>query len=250
LKPRQYDAPIYRGNTPSGYFIMNSNDMEKWMKIQLGEDKSSKLDSDLIDKSHIPNTIVNKLSDGASYAAGWIVNKSKDKIYHGGINPNFSSGIVLKTNTNTGVAVLANMNSDFTQRIVFEIQNILDGNEPIYNTRDINTNLDKLASTAAIVLLPVLFKLCLLLTKCWIQILKGIRKFYFNGVGSIIDYALSLMIILALEYLLYKLPQILAKGVSWKTARLFAPNTLFIAAFEIGIMIILFFLYFVSTNFN
>jgi uncharacterized membrane protein YjgN (DUF898 family) len=179
---------------------------------------------------------VNTLSDGSAYATGWFVNQSRAEVYHGGSNPNFSSGIVLKPNEKIGVAVLANMDSDFTQRIAFGIQNILYGNEPAQNLNDTYTSIDKLASTAVIVVIPFLLVIGVLLIKSIAQIIKGKRILNFNGAKSIIGYGLSSVLILAIEYFLYRIPQILNNGVTWRTARVFGPNTVFIAVLEIGIL--------------
>jgi cyclic peptide transporter len=248
LKPRQYDAPMYRGNTPAGYFITNGNDLEKWLKIQLGTNTESKLDKEAIEKTHTPNALVNATSDGSAYAAGWYVNRSWGVIFHPGDNPNFSSSIVLKPNEKIGVAVLANMDSNFTQRIAAGIQSILADNEPVQNTRDSYISMDKLASTAAIVLIPVMIAITVLLIIAFVQILQGKRMLSFNGARSIIGYGAALVLILALEYCLYKVPYIINNGVTWRTVKVFAPNTLHIAALEISILIVLIFLYLVSIN--
>ncbi|MDR4210897.1 beta-lactamase family protein, partial [Bacillus thuringiensis] len=86
--------PNYRGNTPAGYFISNINDMERWLKLQLGVEKPRMFPEELINDSHKANRKVAPDSNGASYAAGWEVYQSGGgEISHGGSNPNYSSYI-------------------------------------------------------------------------------------------------------------------------------------------------------------
>jgi putative pyoverdin transport system ATP-binding/permease protein len=76
LRPMAFDAPIYRGNTPAGYFISNAEDMEKWLRLQLGTYPLSESDQQIIQQTHIPDRSVPPLADGSSYAGGWQVYQS------------------------------------------------------------------------------------------------------------------------------------------------------------------------------
>ena len=33
---QEYTPPIYRGNIPAGYIVSNTNDIAKWLNLQLG----------------------------------------------------------------------------------------------------------------------------------------------------------------------------------------------------------------------
>jgi CubicO group peptidase (beta-lactamase class C family) len=131
LAPREYEAPVYRGNTPAGYFITNAEDMEKWLKIQLGIDEKPNF-KEIIKESHQPNENIT----GFRYAKGWFIFQKKD-IFHTGNDPNFSSFIVFSipkknspkkgvpTQEKIGVAVLANINSSLVEGIGWGILAIL-----------------------------------------------------------------------------------------------------------------------------
>jgi putative ATP-binding cassette transporter len=126
LKARAYDAPMFRGNTPAGYFIMNANDMAHWLKIQLGTDGNSTFDKSIIEKSHIANNWVSPWPDGSMYAGGWIVyQRQGPEIGHIGYNPNYSSFIMFRPNEQFGVGILANIDTVTSRRVGQGIINIL-----------------------------------------------------------------------------------------------------------------------------
>ena len=247
-KPREYNAPMFRGNTPAGYFMINGNDMGKWLEVQLGTNELSKVDTDLIDKSHTSDTSIVTDKNGSKYATGWFINQSRGRVFHPGNNPSFSSGIVMNPNEKSAVAILANINSDFTMNIAYGIQNILEGNEPVDNFQDGNTGYDKIAYTAIVVLIPFLLIVFFLLVKTCVEIIKKKRKFNFNGIKSLVGYLLTISILGGLEYCLYKAPQILYKGVTWRAAKIWVPKTVYIAALELSVFIILLGLYLIIIN--
>ena len=109
LSARGYDAPVYRGNKPAGYILINGNDAAKWMMTQLGNNSESVFDHELIEKSH--EFLKASFANDVSYTAGWFVNGFTGEVFHGGGNPNFSSHIILDTKTGIGVAALTNMGS-------------------------------------------------------------------------------------------------------------------------------------------
>ncbi len=100
--PREYDAPRYRGNNPAGYVISNAEDMAKWLRYQLS--LNANCFEGIIKRSHLPDFTVrpNGLS---SYALGWQVEPyGVNKIYHSGLNPNYTSFIGFLPNKKAGVA--------------------------------------------------------------------------------------------------------------------------------------------------
>ncbi len=127
FKPREYAAPVFRGNYPAGYIVSNGSDIARWLRIQLGLVKTDL--SDLIPKTHIPDMSVDPdRSEFSSYAAGWIVYQFKNKVmYHSGLNPNFTGFIGFDPGKQLGIAVLANSNSTFTSFIGKNVMNLLSG---------------------------------------------------------------------------------------------------------------------------
>ena len=51
LRARSYKAPYYRGNVPAGYIISSSNDISRWLQIQMGIIELPELFNKLIKKS-------------------------------------------------------------------------------------------------------------------------------------------------------------------------------------------------------
>lgn len=103
-----YGAPDFAGNKPAGYIISNSKDMARWMKIQMGqiEDIPDNFKR-IIEKSHKGNESVSA-DDGLYYGAGWLVNSDASYIEHDGVNPNFSTQVVLFPEDLRAVSLLTN----------------------------------------------------------------------------------------------------------------------------------------------
>ncbi|WP_328165889.1 serine hydrolase domain-containing protein [Cytobacillus praedii] len=77
MRERTYTPPIYRGNVPAGYIISNTNDIAKWMKLQLRNDPSNVIDKQLIQELHIPDQSVEPFDKDTYYGSGWAVMKKK-----------------------------------------------------------------------------------------------------------------------------------------------------------------------------
>ncbi len=143
LEPQEYEAPVYRGNKPAGYYISNSKDMAKWLKIQLGTYMDSEFNKELIKQSHNPNRKVSPLGDGSSYGAGWFAyQKGGGEISHGANNPNYSSFIVFRPEKQIGIVLLSNINSSYVSYIGQGINEILQGNEYNRSIKDLNKSAD------------------------------------------------------------------------------------------------------------
>lgn len=113
--PMPYSAPAFRGNNAAGYFISNPGDVATWLKFQVGLFPSELFSAALT--THQRDETV-PLHDMAAYAMGWEVSlNGSNQIYHSGLNPNYSTHISFRPRTKTGVAVLANANSQYTSYI-------------------------------------------------------------------------------------------------------------------------------------
>lgn len=114
-----YDAPTYDGNKPAGYVISNVKDMVKWMRIQ-------------IDTPHIADRTVDPV-DGFYYGDGWSISEDNSMIEHSGVNPTFSSQVVLYPKEKIGITVLSNSAHVNNMNLALGIKDILDGNpKPSY----------------------------------------------------------------------------------------------------------------------
>lgn len=120
LRPLEYNAPLYRGNTPAGYIITNAEDMATWLKIQLDTASMAPLYRKIVALSHTGNY---------DYSNGWMIYRINhgSKILHPGSNPNYSSYIEFRPQEKLGVALLCNTNSGFGQGIGEGILNIING---------------------------------------------------------------------------------------------------------------------------
>jgi cyclic peptide transporter len=250
LRPRLYDAPIYRGNKPAGYIISNAEDMAKWLKIQMGTLNDSRFNKDIIEDSHKPNRRVAPLDDGSSYAGGWFVyQKGGGEISHGGNNPNYSSFIVLKPEEKVGVAVLSNTNSEYVSAIGQGINKILQGENYNKDIKDLNKSADKIS--ILIICIASLIIICTLffMGKTLIEIFKRERNLSKTGVKNILKIVFSLIFMIGLSFCIYLIPYILYMGVSWKFVFVWLPRSIKVALYLAYLCIGLVYIYSLLTSF-
>lgn len=247
LKPVRYIAPKYRGNVPAGYYISNANDIERWLRIQLGEVQIN--NNDLIERSHVPNRTVAPNDDGSSYAYGWSVVQDKEgTIYHGGSNPNYSSYIILRTNSQLGIAILANLNSEYTTSIGNGIARILDGEKPKKNTTDQYISIDNIAFAMLLITLPIIITIIYLLITLVYQIISKQRKFMGNFREVMYNSMFLVIFILCFGYSLYRIPDVFFYRLPWGFIRVWAPQSLMMVLILLFIAITLFCFYLVLSN--
>ncbi|WP_019912684.1 cyclic peptide export ABC transporter [Paenibacillus sp. HW567] len=249
LKAREYQAPVYRGNTPAGYIITNGNDMAAWLKIQMGERAEAALDADLIIRSHQPDRSVFPGVDGSSYAAGWFVyQKGSGELSHGGSNPNYSSSVVFRPEEKIGVAVLANINSSYTQTMGQGIMEILHNKKPPEQVADQYLSVDKVS----LVILCIAVPLILLTGWFFILTLKEIitkeRRLRRKTAKNMCGLAVLLGFVGLLGYCLYEIPVILFSGLSWELVEVWAPSSFMIAIPSLFIGVVFFSLYYFTTS--
>ncbi|SFL37508.1 cyclic peptide transporter [Gracilibacillus orientalis] len=226
-EPRLYNAPSYEGNKPAGYIITNSNDMEKWLKIQLGVLKESKFNNNLIEKSHIANRRVEQLQDGSSYASGWFVyQKGGGEISHGGNNPNYSSFILFRPEEKIGIAVLSNINSAYVENIGNEINKILLDEGNVSNIKDLNMITDYIAVAIICVSIIIIATSLGFIIKV-LKELKAKRRYVDKkGKRGILKILASLIIMMILSYCIYLIPYIFYDGVDWKFTFIWLPSSI------------------------
>lgn len=250
LKAAQYDAPMYRGNTPAGYVITNAADMGKWLKIQMGGYDGIKPYRKLIERSQLPDRSVSPGEDGSSYAAGWFVYQSgTGEISHGGNNPNFSSFFVFRPEDKTGVAVLANLNSAYTQTIGQGIMNILRSAKLPDPASDMYKGIDNISSAFVFVLVPVIAMILCFTAIGIIQVIKKRRSFEGYPVKVVSAFAALIAFMAIFGYCLYRIPDVLYWGLNWGFARVWAPISLGFALILLFVSVLLFLLYFIFTAF-
>lgn len=249
LKQVQYNAPIYRGNTPAGYIITNAEDLAKWIKIQLGTEGSIKFDENLVDISHIPDRTVAPSSDGSSYACGWSVfQDGGGMISHGGSNPNYSSYILFRPQEKYGIGILANLNSSYTEAIANGINNIILGEKPKDSITDTYISIDNASFTIVLISLPVALATICLLIILIIQIIKRERKYTGDIKRVILNTSFLLLFISGLGYCMYRIPDVLYWGLPWSFIKVWAPQSLIMGTILLFITVTIFCIYFLLTT--
>ncbi len=250
LKPQLYEAPIYRGNKPAGYIISNGGDMAKWLKVQLGTLSDSKFDKTIVDESHEANRRVAPLGDGSSYASGWFVyQKEGGEISHGGNNPNYSSFIVFKPEEKIGVAVLCNINSDYTEKIGQGISEILHGQTYNKDVKDLNKSADKISILIIVAASLIILATIFFIVKGLKEILNKERIFVKKGIKSVLKLSISLSFMIGLCYCIYLIPYILYQGLSWNFVFVWLPKSIKVALYLMYISIWTIYIYSISISF-
>lgn len=211
-KPAAYDAPMYRGNTPAGYVIINAADLAQWLKIQMGTIEAGGPDKALIEKSHVPNPDL----PGSGYGAGWMIFSDYKMITHGGLNPNFSSLIAFGAEK-VGVGVLINMGTYTTTGIGNGIMMILRGMEPRSPRPGMNLYFDGISMKIVYILsILVLLNLVLFILSV-LKIIKKKKTFSLRGTVRIIAFIAATVLMAAFIYLITIIPSLLGFNVplSW-----------------------------------
>jgi len=252
FEPRKYDAPVFRGNYPAGYIVSNGSDMARWLRIQLGLVKTDL--TPLMEKTHTPDlSVLPDDSDFTSYGSGWIVYQYRNKVmYHGGLNPNFTSFISFDPGRQLGIALLANSNSNFTAFTAKNIMNLLSGRKENTNYPP-QSRVDVVGSILSFVVGFYLLCVLALFLLRLIALIKGrTRREPITG-KKLLKIIRALLI--AVPYLLgiYLLPKA-TMGGNWETVIVWAPISLLaavkliIAAFAITYLMYIFSLFFPARN--
>lgn len=172
MRAQEYTPPFYRGNIPAGYIVSNTNDIAKWLNLQLGLNQSDTIDYQIVKESHIPDKSVEPFDQDTYYASGWSIMKRNDKqyIFHAGENPTFTTYFIMQPDEQIGVAVLSNMNSTFTTAIGQGVMDLWEGNLVNGNHSDGYQKIDKIVTILCIIVgsLGLIFS---------IFMLRGLGKF-------------------------------------------------------------------------
>ncbi|WP_439743741.1 serine hydrolase domain-containing protein [Bacillus pseudomycoides] len=244
MRPYPYEQPIYRGNTPAGYIISNTNDLAKWMNLQLGIEINNSIHTQLISDSHIPDKTVQPIKNNDYYASGWIVRQEDTKsILHSGENPNFSSFIIMQPNKQTGVAVLSNMKSAVTTSIGQGVIDLWNGKN-ISDTKQIDSfqKIDKIATIIFIVTVCLSILLIILTIRLIKRLLQKRRNWTLLNKKKFILFLINICVVAGGLLFFLKLPKILL-GVPWSFITVWAPVTVTLTMYSFITVIILYSIY-------
>lgn len=211
---KEYDAPMYRGNTPAGYFISSASDMGRWLKIQMGIIEVPSIFKEIIQISHMGATTVEP-SDNYFYGGGWYIHMRGDKIAHAGSNPNFSSMVIMNPGQEIGICILTNLNSNAADYLATNILNIIENKTVSVYKIDSYKSLDRVFSLITIgsIVLSVLF---LFITfRAFLEILTSKRcRFKLNG-AKVAGILLAVPLLIFLGLCVYYLPNIIFDRLPW-----------------------------------
>ncbi|MEI4800851.1 serine hydrolase [Bacillus sp. FJAT-51639] len=243
MQEQPYTPPIYRGNIPAGYLISNTNDIAKWMKLQLGNDSSNAIDKQLIQESHIPDQSVEPFDKDTYYASGWGVMKKSEKqyIFHAGENPTFTSYFIMQPDEQLGVAILSNMSTSFTTAIGQGVMDLWEGKNITNNHSDRNQKLDKFLTIMCI----VVGCLCLFFILLSLGIIrKLVRKQRVRtplNAKRILLLSIHTLIVAAILTLIIMFPEI--SGLPWAFIKAWGPTTIPVFIYSIIAVSIIYYLF-------
>lgn len=127
-KSLEYDAPRYYGNMAAGYLVTNIKDLEHWLNAQLGIGDIPDNLKQAIEQSHEADLqTAGHEAEDLYYAYGWSNDPEKRVISHIGMNPNFSSQVIIDLEQQEAVFVLANLNSTAPSLIAQNIYGSMNG---------------------------------------------------------------------------------------------------------------------------
>ena len=218
---RSYNAPVYRGNNPSGYIISNAEDMGRWLRLQIGLEDNPL--TPLIRRTQEPDrTVPINRETLSAYCMGWhSYMNGTDILDHPGNNPNFTTYVGFSRKEKVGVAVLANSNSMATTSIGHAVLAFLRG----YGKVPLNIppdRIDKGSSVVVVILVLLLFAMIAYFIAFIKDVRRGKRQFEAVVMKTVAKWVLALLIYMPFLYGIYLLPQAL-NGVSWETALVWGP---------------------------
>ncbi|WP_438496292.1 serine hydrolase domain-containing protein [Paenibacillus sp. IHBB 3054] len=239
---REYQAPVYRGNTPAGYILSSAKDMASWLNLQMNPAVAPSELRGAIARAQIPDETVKATETPPytipfRYGGGWLVfNKGDHTLYsHGGNNPNFSSYVLFDPVKQLGVAVLGNRNTTATYAIcegLYALQQDLKPAAAPMDTMDT-------ANLAGRIIIIICAALCLWMIYVWVKDLRLIRNGRRMRRGS--SFALYLktsgFVILAafIVGVAWYIPKMLFWGYPWRFIVVWAPFTIVPAMILIAI---------------
>ncbi|MBT1695447.1 cyclic peptide export ABC transporter [Fulvivirgaceae bacterium PWU4] len=219
LQPREYVAPVFKGNNAAGYVSSNAADIGRWLRFQMGLADHELYE--LAQATHQRDETV-PLHDMSSYAMGWDVSLNGNReIFHNGLNPNYTSFMVFRREQKLGVAVLANANSNFTLVIGDKVMKLLAG-EKSSLTSDPGDGNDRLFSVASVMAGIYLLLVTAFASLMIVDIVKGRRRYEPFTLRKLKSLVLQLVAFLPFLVAIYLLPRAWA-GFEWQAIVVWTP---------------------------
>jgi len=130
------NIPVFRSAAPAGWVMSNTDDMSKWLLVNLNEgrlDSAQLIPAEIIKEMHTPQTIYTQNMSEIGYTMGWFIDEDTEEfpvIWHGGDTLNFLTETILLPEQKMGVVMLVNsQNSSIMHSTAVDVINILLGTE-------------------------------------------------------------------------------------------------------------------------
>lgn len=198
-------------DTPAAFMMSSTNDLEKWVKLQLDSPAKYK---DIVKQSHQTLTKATGEPNANGYASGWFTNDDEHIAFHQGTLDNFSSYILLNNNRHYGIVVLANLNSEYIPSLIDHLSTQIINNEhysTVENALSHHSNDFKIVT----VITTAIFLLCATMIGYRIWRIKhheiSLRKLKYTSILS----WLSVFIFVMLLVIIFLLPYFILGSNNW-----------------------------------
>lgn len=240
---RPYGLPLYRVHTPAYFFVSSSDDLVRWLKIQIGAVPLPENYRSLIEASQVSEPG----SFGSSYARGWFLTRMGRRLDHGGRTPNFSAFLIFEPEAKVGVVVLANLNTDMVKPLTEGILEVLDDKRMEMGPRltyfDRNQWVDDLSIKILYGTLLLLVVIVLLLVAFFSRFHQKGRKFSTKGIKGPIFFIITALLWAAGTYGLYIFPRLLGVRLTRKAVKVWLPESFIYAVVSAVIALFLAYIY-------
>lgn len=221
FEARAFDAPRFKGNNAAGYVMSNATDMAKWLKFQLGQQDSPLYSAAQLTHERDETVAIHGYQ---LYARGWQVSlDGTGLIFHGGLNPNFSSFVGFQKEKQLGVVILANSNSRHTAAIGRRVMKIL-GEEEIEAGVDPGDMGDQKFAFGTFALALYCFVVLGFVGWIFVDVAQGKRKYEGFGVEVSTKLIRTLVFLAPIVFAIYLLPKAMV-GFEWESMLLWTPSS-------------------------
>ncbi len=239
--PKEFDAPVFRGNNAAGYVLSNGKDMARWLKLQMGVYETP-LAAEILETQKRDVTVPPSSFTHASYAMGWEVSLSGNgMIFHDGLNPSFSAHVAFHKASQTGVVVMANLGG-ITSNVSQAIRMI--GGvalSKMFNTEfkgeyKYENGTDNAISVVSYILMGAMGGIVIFIVFLFWGLIKGTRGWENFDLKKILKIFATPILFIPFLYGAYLIPRAMADG-TWTALRTWYPNGVMMVGYMILISI-------------
>lgn len=123
LKHRSVKSIDHTYEAAAGYIFSDMRDMIRWSRIQLGIVQDIPEEYKIIVKKSHEMGLDKWINEVSFYAAGWVIYTREKKMIHSGNNPSFSSIIEIRSEKNSFIVLMQNINTTQMEKMIKSIRN-------------------------------------------------------------------------------------------------------------------------------